>query len=527
MYKLVIVEDERDVRQRLVSMVGRARSAFELVAEYENGIDAYDGILSDSPDLIITDIRIPYINGIDLSKQVREMLPLVKIIIITGYDEFDYAKEAANLGVLGFVSKPITQEDVDALLAKAEQSLDEEFLTASNLTKLQTFYESSLPIIRENDLYRLSTLSYVPPAFEKKLLRNHIRLDYRYFAMCVFDFDEIIEGNIERAELGFSSLRKLVGEGFAGLCAVDLFNRYERLCVILKSDEPLPIGRIENLLETIILRVGRFSDMPLSVGISNQFEHSRDFAAMHREALRALEYRGVMGGRRVFLYGNAAPVPAGKTLMDDGDIRELGYLLRSRPVEECLDNLLVLRARLEADEAQNSYYYILTGILNTLMRACHNMEDLYARYSGQGNLYRRLLESKTADEAFAYFAELAIVIRSLNDNVIVDNVELNLQRVLAYMNSHYCDADISFESMASAVGFSVSYISALLKKNRNTSFVKHLTALRMERAKELLPSPALKIIDIAERLGYTDPYYFSHCFKKYTGLSPKEYRSHA
>ena len=92
------------------------------------------------------------------------------------------------------------------------------------------------------------------------------------------------------------------------------------------------------------------------------------------------------------------------------------------------------------------------------------------------------------------------------------------------MDAHFCDADLSFELMAKDVNFSVSYISALFKKKMGTSFVKHLTALRMEKAKELLGDASIKIVDAAEQLGYADPYYFSHCFKKYTGVSPKEFR---
>ena len=140
-------------------------------------------------------------------------------------------------------------------------------------------------------------------------------------------------------------------------------------------------------------------------------------------------------------------------------------------------------------------------------------------------LYRRLFEIKTDDEIFDYLKDLARLIRQLNDSVITDSLEHSLRLVTSYMESHFCDPDISFESLAKEVNYSVSYISALLKKKLGTSFVKMLTELRMEKAKELLRNPALKIIDIAERLGYNDSYYFSHCFKKYMGIPPKEFRN--
>ena len=521
MYKLVIVEDERDVRNRLAGLIERSGCNFEIMSEYETGIDAYEGIITDNPDLILTDIKVPYINGIDLSKMIRAVYPLVKIIIITGYSEFDYAKEAANLGVIGFVSKPVTLDNIRDLLKKAEASLDEEFLTGSNLVRLSSFYQDSLPIIRENDLYRLSKMSDVPPSFESRLRGNNISLDYPYFAMCIFDFDEIPEEDAERYDLVFSSIRKSAGEEFDGLCDYDMFSRYEKLCLILKYRSEPDTKELERRIERIIQRAGRFSDMPVSAGISSVFENSRNFSAMVKEALRALDYRSIMGGQRVFF--NDSQAPARKLIADDTMIKELGYLLHSKTTEDCIRRIDVIRESLES--SGNSLYYAATGILNVLIRSCDDIEGLSNRSGDPDLLYRRLYEIKTDDEIFDFLKELIRTIREVNEGVIADNLDHSLRLITAYMETHFCDPDISFESLAREVSFSASYISALLKKRLNTSFVRMLTDLRMEKAKELLADPALRIIDVAEQLGYNDSYYFSHCFKKQVGIPPKEFRN--
>jgi len=521
MYKLVIIEDERDVRSRLVNLITKVGSNFEIVSEYETGIDAYDGIISDNPDLILTDIKIPYINGIELSKKVREVFPLVKIIIITGFNEFDYAKEAANLGVVGFISKPVTLENIRALLDKAETSLDNEYLTASNLNELSAFYENSLPIIRENDLFRLSNMTDVSPVFESRLRSSNISVDYPYFAMCIFDFDKVSGGDTERYDLVFSSIRKLISEDFAELYSYDMFNRYENLCLLLKFKVMPDIKKLELLLERIIHRVGRYSDMPVSAGLSSIFQNSKNFSAMIKEAMRALEYRSVIGGEKIFFFGNVEPT-ASRFSVDDSTIKELGHILHSQSTVECLERIDLIKKNI--GNSKDSVYYAATSILNTLIKACDDHEGFYARYGGSDNPYRRLFELKTDDEIFDYLKKLVRFIRKLNEGIIVDNVERNLRKVVSYMEGHFCDPNINFESLAREVNFSVSYISALLKKKMGISFVKMLTGLRMEKAKELLANPMLKIIDIAEQLGYNDSYYFSHCFKKYVGMSPKEYR---
>ena len=522
LYKLVIVEDERDVRSRLVSLIEKSGCNFEIISEYETGIDAYDGIISDNPDLILTDIKIPYINGIDLSKMIRQVYPLVRVIIITGYNEFDYAKEAANLGVIGFVSKPVTVENIRELLEKAEASLDEEFLTGSNLEQLSGFYQDNLPIINENDLYRLSKMSNVSPAFESRLRSNKISLDYPYFAMCIFDSDEISEEDAERYDMVFSSIRKSVGEEFGDLCDFDLFSRYEKLCLILKYRTQPDAKELELRIERIIQRSGRYSDMPVSAGISRIFENSKNFSAMVKEAMRALDYRSVMGGQKVFFF-NDSQAPARKLVVDDATIKELGYLLHSKTVDDCIQRIDLIRDHL--GNSVNSLYFAATGILNVLIRSCDDVEALSVRCGDPDSIYRKLYEIKTDDEIFVFLKEMTRSIREVNDSVMVDNLDHCLRLVTSYLETHFCDPDISFESLARAVNFSVSYISALLKKRLNTSFIKMLTDLRMVRAKELLADHSLRIIDIAESLGYNDSYYFSHCFKKHVGVAPKEFRA--
>ncbi|MEA5050159.1 MAG: response regulator [Oscillospiraceae bacterium] len=526
MYKLVIVDDEKDVRERLVHMLEKCAAGFSLVGQYENGIDAYEGVLAEDPDVVITDIKIPYIDGIELARKIREVDPLVRVIVITGFDEFDYAKQAANLGVVGFISKPVTQEELQAVLARARAALDEQYVTANNLSSLEAYYEDTLPVIRETDLYRLSNMTDVTPEFEKKLRYNDIDLGYGRFAVCIFDFDEIAsELPAEKYELVYSAIRKFVPESVGAICAPEIFNRYEKLCVILKSNEPIDLSALEKTIGLIIQRVDRFSDVPLSAGIS-AVHTDRNFKRMCGEALRALEYRGIMGGRKVFAYGS---IPGGSgelAPVEDSTVRELGYLLKFKSEREFLAALASIRETLRAGETAGAYYYTLTGILGTLIRSCEDLEGLYELYGSHNDMYRRLFELKTLDEIFAYFEEIAQAVRRLNDARIVGNVEQNLEKVVAWMRAHYTDTDLSFESMAASVNFSVSYISALLKKNLNTTFVKYTTSLRMERAKELLSDASLKIIDVAEQLGYSDPYYFSHCFKKYTGISPKEFKAH-
>lgn len=522
MYKLVIVEDENDVRSRIVGMIEKSHSKFQMTSEYTTGIDAYDGILADNPDLILTDIKVPFINGIELVKKVREFLPFVKVIFITGFDEFEYAKEAANLGVIGFVSKPVTFNELDAVLRKAEEAMNDEYLTASNIKRLSAFYENNLPIIRENDLYRLSYMSGVTPAFESKLRGNGINLNYGFLMVCIFAFDAESEEGGEWYELAFSSIKKTVAEEIDGAYDYEIYHRYEKFCLILKSHTPPVISDLSRRFEHIVQRVGRYSGMPVSAGLSSVYENDKNFVAMHKEAMRSLSLRAMMGGNNVFFYKDITTASS-RLSVDDNAIRELSYMMHFQSPQKCLVRIDEIWAYFR--NVNVSPYYVTTNIANVLIKACDDLDGLYSLYGGDpSGLYINLHKIGDEDRAVNFLKELAQQIISLNENVITDNMDQNLRKIVYYMETHFCDPDISFETLASGVNFSISYIGTLLRKKLNTSFVKMLTSLRMEKAKLLLTDPSLKIVDVAEQLGYNDSYYFSHCFKKYVGVSPREYK---
>ena len=148
-------------------------------------------------------------------------------------------------------------------------------------------------------------------------------------------------------------------------------------------------------------------------------------------------------------------------------------------------------------------------------------------YGGLDSLYSSLFQMTNDRDMLQYLKNLAQIIANLNDSAIMDNIEHTVHKIVVYMENHFCDPEISLESLAKSVNFSTNYIGTLLKKRLNTSFVKMLTSLRMEKAKTLLKDPLLKIVDVSEQLGYKDPYYFSHCFKKYVGVSPREFKNNA
>ena len=520
MYKLIIVEDENDVRSRISSLIGQSNTKFSIANEYATAIDAYEDIMSDCPDLILMDIKMPHMSGIELAKAVREVFPFAKIVFITGYDEFEYAKEAANLGVTQFINKPVSAEEIESVLLKAQSMLDEEYITAKSRSKLTDFYENYLPIIKGNYLYRLSQMQEPSPHFLAKLKGSGINLDYDYFMMGIFDFEEPYMEE-QQPGFAFSSFGKVIEEELSDTFDHDVFFRHGRLCLILKANKAPKVADINKLFEHITRRVVRYSDMQASVGIS-QVHENRNFREMFKEAMNALRLRSIMGGQKVFFHDDIrADTP--KVLTSNQHVRDLGHMLHFNSLEECLLALDEIWAN--GQNFNVPPVYVSTNILNALIKACENLDDLCAKFGSVDSMYSFIFENRDSDEVHEYLRKLAKSVIVINNKTITDDVDRNLQRIVAYLDANFCNQDISLSSVSKEVHLSVSYISTLLKRKLNTSFVKMLTDLRMKRAKVLLRDRNLKIVDVAEQLGFSNSYYFSHSFKKYAGLSPREYKT--
>ena len=522
MYKLIIVDDEFDVRNRLSQSIQKFDSGFEIIGSYENGFDALEAVNNNNPDLVITDIRMPFMTGIELIGKIKETKPLTKAIIITGFDEFDYAKQAIDLGVVGFLTKPVLNEDLKGILLKTKEDLDEEYFRNTNLANMEQFIKENLPIIKENDIHTMLSKTSIDNKLLKKLDHDGILLNYKYYAVCVTDIDsEMEKEDVEKHEIDLLTVRKNVTEGLQGRFFNETITKNDAIVTIIKSNEEISVNHLEKCFEYVQMKTKKYNQYTLSVGISN-FSQKMNFRDMYQEALKALQFRNAMGGDEIYFFGNINDISQSANIIDDNDYKELSYAIRYKSIDEALKLLDDLKKRITSLDYMSTYAFNISNTLNAILKSCDNFTMLYE--DGM-NYHQKLLDYKTGDEVFNWFGSLIKNIKNINGEIISDNIQKNLNKILNYIDSHYTDNDLSLDLLAEKVNISVSYISAILKNERNTTFVKYLTTLRMEKAKEYLKNPNMKIVEIAEKVGFSEAYYFSHSFKKYQGISPKEYRS--
>ena len=190
MYKLIYADDEEATRSRLASVL-KDNSDFEVLGCYENGYDALEAAGSfNDLDVLITDIKMPFVSGLELAKTLKETHPLLQVIILSGYDDFDYAKQAIDLDCVAYLSKPLLKSELSAALAKAKDRLDQFAKVQQDDQESVERRGTFLKAERNTDLLRLSTLKEISPKFLSKLQTDGIVIhDADFLLLALFDSD--------------------------------------------------------------------------------------------------------------------------------------------------------------------------------------------------------------------------------------------------------------------------------------------------------------------------------------------------
>lgn len=528
MYKVIIVDDESAVRERLYNQLLTFKDDFEIVGQYDNG---YDALISGSqlfPDLLITDIKMPYIDGIELIKRMKQELPLLQTIIISGFDSFDYAKQAISLGVIGYISKPITLGELSETIAKAKNELDKRIAIDDDIEELKKRADSGLKLMQNNDLSKLITLKDIPENFKEKLLADKVNLDYKYTILAAIDFDdEIVQISYEKMELVSLYLEKYIKEEFdKSNISFILFDNSSEFGLFILSNNPFSKEVLQEKLVRILAKIKRGCSTEMSIGLSETKVEGgphKSYRELYRHALRTLEYRTVIGSNIVIFFDdiNKNKTTSGK--VDENEFKNITYEVLYGELSNAKDRITRLLNTITTDNFKETYLFILNNLIDALLKACVSLQLLFQTYMNYDEIITKVHSIKSNEQLFDFINKLVDNIDALNKKSRQSGVETSFNQILVFIRNNYNKSTLSLEDVANELGYSVSYVSAILKKN-NTSFIKFLTDVRMEKAKMLLRNPENKLLTIANEVGYDDPYYFSHCFKKNTGLSPVEYR---
>ncbi|RNB83274.1 DNA-binding response regulator [Brevibacillus nitrificans] len=528
MYKLILVDDEEDVREGVSQEIDWHEHGFEVLAKAENGKEALDLVERLRPDVVVTDIKMPFMDGLQLAEAVRRQFPATRIIILTGFDEFEYAQKAVKLHIDEYVLKPFSAiELIDALL-KVKNRMDEEAAHRENNQLLRESYRKSLPVLREVFLSSLLTRQLTREDIFAKASEYSVQLQGSEFLVSVLCLDQKKKDEEQILLFAVKNIAQEQVKLGAYACLVFLHND---LVVLLLRRETETEHQLEHqmqmLAEEIRRTVEKYLSVTVTVGIGTVIRDVTQLSYSYQDAAVALDYKGILGNNRLIFIDDVEKQPRESVRFDERKEHDLVRCIKMGTLPELHTVVDELFCEVEEGNISIQDYRIyllemITTILKTAQRAELDMDQLFG---GHSHLLAEIATFNNVQEAKNRVIDICEKIMSSIASGRHHTYKRLVDQAIAYTHRHFQSPDISIHKVCADLHISPGYFSSIFKRETKTTFVTYLLQLRMEKAKELLRTTDLKTFEIAEQVGYSDANYFSFCFRKHVGLSAKEYRN--
>ena len=531
--KVFLVEDEVIIRSGVKKSINWEQEGYEFVGEASDGELAYPMILKEKPDILITDIRMPFMDGLELSRLVKKELPDIKILILSGYDEFEYAKKAIKIGVTEYLLKPISAAKLTEVLNAVAETIRQEN-EEKNL--LETYFAE----MRENterDKMRLFEKLLMGDLSMGEILEAGERFGMNLGASCykivLFKILANLENHVYAEQMVDAC--SSVEQAASMMEGVYVFQRgVEGWAFLLTAQDEKSMEESAKILyQNLKQAMKNYTQLEYFGGIGSTVPRIRSLKQSFREADRAFAARFVEEANQIISQKEFE-----KSQMEEG-LKLQGVVQIGRSTE-MLQKFLSNGTREEVKAFSDAYISRIEeeNIRSTMVRqyvvidVCIVILSFCERISSANRLQEEAEELQKMMQKIHSLSEIKkYVVRLLNEAIELRDAESGrrysdlIAAAKKEIENHYMTEEISLNTVAISVGMSPSYFSSIFSKEAGKTFVEYLTEVRIEKAKEFLMCSSMKTSEIGYEVGYKDPHYFSYIFKKVQGCSPKEYRA--
>ena len=536
MLKVFLVEDEVVMRNGIKNNIPWEQEGFEFAGEASDGELAYPLIKKEKPDILITDIRMPFMDGLELSRLVKKELPQIKIIILSGYNEFDYAKTAINIGVTDYLLKPISSAKLLEAVKKVADMIEKEQDNARLIKRYEKEMEENI-LQEKHKLWgalasnRLSTIELLEKG-------QRLGIDFTASAYQVFLFKLMQEGDATGCSEELNRASEKVNELAGSWEYVLSFDRSpEGWAFLIKgeSEEEVQSTYLETRKELLEL-VESYPKVEYFGGIGNVVHRIGDIQISYKEAARAFSSRFFMDANQIADSAEMVKVQ----MEQDGKI-DVSKMLSKKREHELVERFLKNGTTEEVDSFLDELFQNIgeQNCKSLLYRQYVVMDLFFCASDFLGNLemdIENLPEECRDINQIVEMAEDAENLRYQIGNLFTETMQLRdshskkkysklLEDAKAFIDENYKHDEMSLNTVAAQVNISPSYFSTIFSSEMGQTFVEYLTHVRLEKAKELLMCSNMRTAEIGYEVGYKDSHYFSYIFKKVVGCSPKEYRN--
>ena len=542
MLKIFLAEDEVVVRETIKRMIPWEELGFELVGEAADGEMALPLLIRQQPDLLITDIKMPFMDGLTLARLAKKEIPGLKVVILSGYDDFNYAKQAIGIGVEDYLLKPITNNALIERLSEIRSRYEHEKTQKEYYEKFQREMQAYEKNSSRDFFEALVGGSMDMMEVYKRAEKLGLDIVAEAYNVLIFTMncDEDFSGQRDEYSSWEAESLELLENFFAGHSSAMLFrSNIFSYGVLLKGQretiEENTRACVDEIRKILSRQDGR-REWFLAVGQS--VERLSQIQKSYHTASRAFSQR-YLYDENILYYDEMETMehPGGQAETEDNaylqkvDVNALNPAILqkflSNGLQEETENFVKDYFYAIGQEPMESLVFRNYVILNVRFSVISFIKGLGCDTNEMesADTEEVLAESgKNMESAIAYAKKMisqAIEIRDQNSGNKNRSI---LKTAVDFIDSHYMDEEISLNTVANVANVSSNHFSALFSQNMGQTFIEYLTSLRMNKAKELLRCTGMRSSEIAGEIGYKDAHYFSYLFKKTQGMTPSDYR---
>lgn len=520
-FKVVLADDEPQILRGMKDGVDWLKLGFEIVGACDNGQEALEQVKALQADVLISDIKMPFMDGLEAAKAIAQDYLDVKVVLISGFDEFEYAQKAISYGVSEYLLKPVTGNQIEELMAKIYHELIEAQKEALNQQRLEEIYQQSFPILKQKVL--------------KDILKD--RIDFNEALNLASKYDLKIPGPLYcvlelqlESEVGITQVDQMaiiatLMKDINLICSYEICDFFERPAIIISLSGKERIGNILKYLIHGGARIGKIADIQVFGGIGHIYDRIEGISQSYRDSNRALDYSLVTKDCN-FMYIN-----------DIEKIKPSHFAYDSRQIQNLLQSIKTGDAKIVKMEVRCIFDHLQSNCQTLSQYQNYSLKVAYAIDKAVNDFQLaealpiftpeniQAIVATTAKGALEeLLAGLCCEVQVLIKQKLTDTNKLLAIQAKEYIDDNYQRTSLDVEDICEFLNISPSHFSNIFKKEFGINFIHYLSEKRIGAAKELLVATDVKTREIGRLVGYQEPNYFSYVFKKWTGESPIMYR---
>jgi two-component system response regulator YesN len=540
MYRVMVVDDEIPAKEILSCIINWESTDFRIVYNASNGREALDNYIQVNPDLIITDIQMPIMNGLDLIEEVQKINKNQRFLILSCYEDFTYAQRAMKMGVTDYLVKDlICPNDLYSILSKTKSELE----SIKNISLQETSFKKEdnlLTLLKDHKDIALRKLifNYLDEEECHKIIKDfNLNLDGKLYALFLIQIDNFFK-YLEDENFYVKNLKEIVNtvteiieDSKAGECFYNDNGEFTAIIQLTPTNSEADIiNECYSLAEEIKRKVCSIHDISLTVSISSTFKKLTGIKKYFDEVFKLSKMKVFLGTGKIILNNTFVANLNLDTSILSRRIADIGKAVEENNVNMLKYEITYLYNKDMRGFMQLNYLnYINSSLLDLIVKTSNKYRISYVDIFSSSYIPIESLSSKeTVEEMASWFIESfskIIIIKS--NSLIKSKYSKKVQDSIDYINKNLNTYALSLTDIADHINAHKVYLCRIFKEETGENVTQYILKARIEKSKEMILSTSYKLYEISDKLGFTSPQQFSILFKKVTGITPNQFKDSA